>query len=694
MSELASTMASVYEEVESIATSLDLMMDEAFTQYMGDILTECQVVDDYYLAPYYNKKIGARIDAYEFENESLTLFTTLWKNQTFETDEQTITTTELQDAARRCLRFFTDSKAGKLPGERIDMSLSAYHVATKIFEDRAEIDTLKIIILTNGKAKRQVGKNSESDGVNILWEIWDAERINDYKHNKESRGASIDFDEYDGSIDCVKFTTDDKAYTTYLAFVPGKVLADMYGRHKTRLLEKNVRVFLSMLRKVNKGIRDTIRFEPNLFCAYNNGITVVAENVKIDASKNGLQIKAVDDFQIVNGGQTTASLYHTRKKYPASKLSQIFVQMKLMVINDDSESNAGTQRLADTLVPKIGRYSNTQNKVTMSDLSANEKPHPEMHKISMSTPARDPTGGTNTYWFYENSRGKWDELKRHEDTSAKKRIFDSKYPKKQLFDKGLFARVWYSHEKKPYLVSKGPQKCFAFFQKDFLSKLDDDVDLEMFFKKTVALLIMWKAIYAETRIRIRAGLYQSFAQNITTYTLAMFSHKNPKFELYEYIWEKQELDSEFFDYLMNLADKAHDHLVDLPPGLNLVPEHAKKEGCWESFKNKANRIPKIHNLTMLKMVSQNSKYSKQQIGDNAPAVNENVIFCMEIDGHSWRGIAYQIGFKRGNHLNSGKEQSQCNNMAKTIEQGKPPSDSLANACKIIYQRAVDEDWRF
>ena len=82
MNELQETMASVHEDVEGIASSLDLMRDEAFTQYMGDILTECQVVDDYYLAPYYNKKIGARIDAYEFEENSLTLFTTLWKNPT------------------------------------------------------------------------------------------------------------------------------------------------------------------------------------------------------------------------------------------------------------------------------------------------------------------------------------------------------------------------------------------------------------------------------------------------------------------------------------------------------------------------------------------------------------------------------------------------------------------------------------
>ena len=135
MNDLESTMNSVHEEVDSIASSLDLMRDEAFTQFMGDILTECQVVDDYYLAHYYNKKIGARIDAYEFEDESLTLFTTLWKNPTSNNVLQAITNAELKDAARRTLRFFSDSKSGKLPGDRIDVGSSAYDVAKKIFQD-------------------------------------------------------------------------------------------------------------------------------------------------------------------------------------------------------------------------------------------------------------------------------------------------------------------------------------------------------------------------------------------------------------------------------------------------------------------------------------------------------------------------------------------------------------------------------
>ena len=667
-------------------------MDESFTQYMGNILTECQVVDDYYLAHFVNKNIGARLDAYEFEDGTVTLFTTLWKNYTKEQLVPKVSKSELQDAARRVLKFFNESRSGKLPGERIDVGNPAYDVAMKIFENRNDFDTLKVIILTNGEAKRQVGKNAKDDGINILWEIWDATRINDFMHNRERRGASISFDEYDGPIDCVKFTTQNNAYTTYLAFIQGDVLADMYERHKTKLLERNVRVFLSQRVKVNQGIRDTIRFEPNLFCAFNNGITVVAESVKINENGNATTIQAVDDFQIVNGGQTTASLYHTRKNYH-SDLSKIFVQMKLMVIHDTRGDNKVVQRLADILVPKIGRFSNTQNKVTMSDLSANDKPHPELSRISISTPARDPSGGTmSTYWFYENSRGKWDELRRHENTQSKRKVYDSKYPSHQRFDKGMFAKVWYSHLERPEIASKGPQKCFALFQLDYLSKLSDDEDLIAFFKKTVGLLLMWKYIEGEARKKVRQGIYQSFTQNITAYTLAMFSFKNPNFELYEYLWENQKIDKELEDYLDILADRSHDHITALPPGLNLVPEFAKKTDCWENFKKASHRIPELSNLALIKMRNKYNTFTKGGFADLDQEESEDIVYCMELEQKVWTNLAYRIGYLRKTKPESSKEISQCNSMAEIINSRKIPSKSLAKACRAIHERALEDGW--
>jgi hypothetical protein len=195
--------------------------------------------------------------------------------------------------------------------------------------------------------------------------------------------------------------------------VPGDVLADLYRDWKTRLLERNVRVFLSQRPKVNQGIRDTIRDEPDLFCAFNNGITVCAKEVvgsRLESGSGG--IASVSDFQIVNGGQTTASLYHTREKYKVDLMS-VSVQMKLMVINEEKRTDdvPDGMGLTDFLVPRIGQYSNTQNRIQMADLLANDPPHPELFAISQNLAAPDPTGGSMlSFWFYEKSRGSYEEI--------------------------------------------------------------------------------------------------------------------------------------------------------------------------------------------------------------------------------------------------------------------------------------------
>src|SRR3546814_5049388 len=77
---------------------------------------------------------------------------------------------------------------------------------------------------------------------------------------------------------------------------------------------------------------------------------------------SGLAITRVVDLQIVNGGQTTASLFHTRKRDKAD-LSQIFVQLKLSVI-DSLQS--------ETVVPRISEYANTQNRVNRSEEHTSE----------------------------------------------------------------------------------------------------------------------------------------------------------------------------------------------------------------------------------------------------------------------------------------------------------------------------------
>src|SRR5690606_35207677 len=136
-------------------------------------------------------------------------------------------------------------------------------------------------------------------------------------------------------IPCLAMPSNNDLYECYLGIVPGNLLSALYKNYGTRLLESNVRAFLQQTGKVNKGIRDTIKDNPHMFLPYNNGLATTAQEVKTRIDEKGqLLITGVKDFQIVNGGQTTASIFHTEKKFKAD-LSEVFVQMKLTVIKDE-----------------------------------------------------------------------------------------------------------------------------------------------------------------------------------------------------------------------------------------------------------------------------------------------------------------------------------------------------------------------
>ena len=118
-------------------------------------------------------------------------------------------------------------------------------------------------------------------------------------------------------------------YTSYLATISGHELVRYYELYGKRLLESNVRTFLSLRGNVNKGIYNTLRSdEKHFFFAYNNGISATASEVDFDNGK----IKSVKNLQIVNGGQTMSTIY--KAKRDGLDLDQVQVQMKLSVIHE------------------------------------------------------------------------------------------------------------------------------------------------------------------------------------------------------------------------------------------------------------------------------------------------------------------------------------------------------------------------
>ncbi|MBK9765319.1 MAG: AIPR family protein [Flavobacteriales bacterium] len=239
--------------------------------------------------------------------------------------------------------------------------------------------------------------------------------------------------------------TENDVYECYLAIVPGTLLATLYRNYGTRLLESNVRAFLQQTGKVNKGIMQTIRNAPEMFLPYNNGLAATALDVQTEVVNDHLYLTSMRDFQIVNGGQTTASLFHTEHKHKVD-LSKVFVQMKLTVIKDEEKKNAA--------VPDIARYANSQNKVSELDLSSNNPILQKLEELSRTVYAIDQVDRSKqSIWYFEQVKGQYREALAKEPNNRKE-AFKRKYPKPQVIIKSEVAKYMNTWARLPYHVAK------------------------------------------------------------------------------------------------------------------------------------------------------------------------------------------------------------------------------------------------
>lgn len=372
------------------------------------------------------------------------------------------------------------------------------------------------------------------------------------------------------SIHAVKAPGSDPEITTYLMFVPGSVLADWYQEHGSKLMESNVRSFLSMKGKVNDGIRKTLNGEPSKFVAFNNGLTATASGVVTD---NFGCISRLDNLQIVNGGQTTASIYYTRQK-DKNDLSQVLVPMKLVVVRPDT---------AKELVPNISRFTNSQNKVAEADFSSTSEYQIALERLSRGILTPLVNGSGVTHWYYERARGQYDNEKNRLPDAAERRRFEKLNPKKQrikMVDAPKYLVCW---EQKPYVASLGSQKCFAEYAKE-VSENDNITELltPEYFKRLVCKKIIFDTTYRSVR---KQGWYRGgYQANITEYAISKYAfdleraHEQCDFET---IWRNQSLDDAIVRRLMLAARQASDVLNDGNRPYQNISEWAKKQQCWE-----------------------------------------------------------------------------------------------------------------
>ena len=424
--------------------------------------------------------------------------------------------------------------------------------------------------MTNGLVKPIPFQNITLGDTEISFAIWDIDRL--YRcvsSGKMRETIEIDFeDKYGVTIPCIENNASDK-YSVYLAIISGELLAALYDEYRDRLLEKNVRSFLQVKGAVNKGIRDTLRDEPDMFLAYNNGISVTAESVEIVRDQNGKpSIRRIRDMKIVNGGQTTASIFnaHHDKKI-AADLSRVFVQMKLSVITSPENM--------DEIVPRISAFANTQNKVQVADFSANDPYHRRIEELSRTIWAPAQNGMKPMNWFYERARGQYADMLSREGTTLRRKQFKETHPVFTKTDLAKYENTW---DQMPYFVSEGAQKNF----RRFTMRLNEHKSLipdEKYYRNLIAKAILFR----RTEKLVEQQKYGGYRANIVTYTLSFLSFKAAQRIDLDKIWREQSLSMALEKEIIAVSALVREVIINPPGGAN-VGEWCKKEKCWNTIK--------------------------------------------------------------------------------------------------------------
>lgn len=507
--------------------------------------------------------------------ETLDLFITYFNTESY---EYNIRKDDYTKSINQIKRFI--NAALKRHIDYIDPSYNELNELISIIGKQGkELDRINVYFLINGFSNHHKDKITVND-TDVYIHTWDVARL--FKINESNsvhEPIEIEFDKFtsgSNGLQCIKVPNIDALYDCYLAIVPGEVLAKLYKEYSTELLESNVRAFLGQTGKFNKGIRETIRTKPQMFLPYNNGITATSEKVEVKSIDNQLFITKLNDFQVVNGGQTTASLYHTQKKYKDADLSQIFVQMKLTVIKDQEQKNIE--------VPNIARYANSQNKVSELDLSSNNPYFVQIENLSRKKFVANPDNkNQSTLWFFERVKGQYRESI-NKLTSSQQRVFKEQNPTSQKFvksDISKFINLW---DLEPYFVARGSQKNFIHFTKKINELvIKNKLPGENFYKKLIANALLFKVV---DKLFGRKNVDAIGDTNLKSFTVAYsisyfhFITAN-RLDLWR-IYADQRIASELKIELKKLLVFVYEHLVGHAKN-TLISEYAKKESSWKKL---------------------------------------------------------------------------------------------------------------
>jgi hypothetical protein len=503
----------------------------------------------------------------------------------------TLTQTNAKTCFSRVLAFCDDAMSGRL--QELEESTPAYSLALTLYERRKSITRLRLYLVTDGLLSTRVRDwpEGEISGIPTESHIWDISRFHQVQESKSGRDElEVDFTTVvPGGLPCINASVPSDAYGAYLCVIPGDALAEIYDRFGSRLLEGNVRSFLGARGRINKAIRKTVTIEPTMFFAYNNGIAATASSARVSADANGLRLTQATDLQIVNGGQTTATLAGAMADKDIG-LTQTFVQMKLSVLPAETSGK---------YIPLIARYANSQNRVSDADFFSNHEFHRRMEQIAKSLRA-PAVGGAQygTHWLYERARGQYvNEQARL--TKAQKTEFLLRHPRNQLITKTDLAKYENAWRFLPHAVSQGAQKNFINFSNYASAEWDKNPDQfnEDFYKRIVVKAILFRR--TEELVGKQPWYQGGYRANIVAYTIAKLANLVQfdgigKLLDFKSLWNRQSLTPAVEQQLLIVAERMFAIIVAPEGGFQNVTEWCKKELCWQRARD--TRIPLLREL--------------------------------------------------------------------------------------------------
>lgn len=671
-------MAFVRDAVEMNGTSLETELTRSFIEYIvdsGEALAPelCYCIS----SPDTDKVTGRyKLNAFDYSEDTgiLDLFGTI----TYDGQAPTLPTSTAQRMVNELTMFFKNSCEGKVAKSYYRQTEPDIADVMDMIRDEVQKNHLiqvRFFVLSNGYSQDVIEiADSEIDvlGKKVYTEyhFWDMEEIRKIENTRQNiTEIKIDLaGDYQTSLECIQVRNEENNITSYLAIMPALTLAKIYDRYKVRLIDKNVRNFLGGKVKVNKVMADTLLDKPNLFFNYNNGLSSTAKEVYIKEEDGKTYIVGFRDWSIVNGGQTTSTIYtiykKTKENWPSLQKSYVAVKI--------TEVKPATDAEIPTLIPDIAKFANSQTKIKDSDLSANAHYMLQMQEQSRKcmTPKATPT-----YWYFERLRGQFLTDKALEGGVGTQKVkkFELARPQSQRFNKTDIAKIEMAWMKKPFIACKGAEVCFDKYW-DSLQADMPTVD-ETYFKNLVAKMIIYNYIHRHLKDIGNKG----YAAILCNYSLALLALRSQDKVDLAYIWNNQDLQPALKEVLQLFCKEISDYLTVLGANGSKNPQtESKKVDFWNNIQNKTLGISVPESV--LVVAEEDIVISASQQAD----IDASIAWGAE----NWHNLAAWTK-KDGKNLLSIMEKKKIDHIAMTIGRGETPKVRTAEDCQRIKRLAED-----